>query len=122
MDSKNFEIIGAETLLRIKRKDKIIYPNSFIDFAESSGYIKEIEKITDNEFKNIKNILIIGAGGTAKALASRFLDEGVFVSVLNRSEKRLEYFKDKNKKTPKKQTVPGEIIPPSVVWIRPPMI
>lgn len=45
------------------------------------------------DFLPIKTILIIGAGGTAKALANKFLDEGYRVSVLNRSEGRLEYFK-----------------------------
>jgi shikimate dehydrogenase len=45
------------------------------------------------EFKNIKNILIIGAGGTAKALANRFLEDELRVDVLNRSKGRLEYFK-----------------------------
>jgi len=47
-----------------------------------------------SEFKNIKNILILGAGGTAKALSARFKQEGMYVSVLNRSEKRLTYFKN----------------------------
>jgi shikimate dehydrogenase len=46
-----------------------------------------------SEFGDIENILIIGAGGTAKALASRFLQDGLKVSVLNRSESSLEYFK-----------------------------
>ena len=45
-----------------------------------------------SEFKNIQNILIIGAGGTAKALAAKFLQESLSVSVLNRSPQRLEYF------------------------------
>lgn len=45
-----------------------------------------------SEFKNIKNILIIGAGGTAKALASRFKQDDLEITVLNRSEARLEYF------------------------------
>ncbi len=45
-----------------------------------------------SEFKNIKKILILGAGGTAKALASRFIQEGLQVSVLNRSATRLAYF------------------------------
>ncbi|MEA1919997.1 MAG: shikimate dehydrogenase [Campylobacterota bacterium] len=44
-------------------------------------------------FENIKNILLIGAGGTAKALANKFIDEGLHVTVLNRSEGRLDYFK-----------------------------
>lgn len=46
-----------------------------------------------SEFTNLQNILIIGAGGTAKALAAKFLQEGLSVTVLNRSEGRLEYFK-----------------------------
>jgi len=47
-----------------------------------------------SEFKSIKNILLIGAGGTAKALGARFKQEDMHVSVLNRSEKRLIYFKN----------------------------
>ena len=46
-----------------------------------------------SEFNNIKNILVLGAGGTAKALVSRFLEESLHVSVLNRSASRLEYFR-----------------------------
>ncbi len=45
-----------------------------------------------SEFENIENILIIGAGGTAKALANRFLDDGLHVNILNRSKDRLKYF------------------------------
>lgn len=44
------KIAGAETLLRIKYENKIIYPDSFIDYAENSGYIKEIEKIMFPKF------------------------------------------------------------------------
>ena len=47
-----------------------------------------------SEFNSIKNILIIGAGGTAKALAAKFKEENISVTVLNRSEGRLPYFKD----------------------------
>jgi len=47
-----------------------------------------------SEFKNIKKILIIGAGGTAKALATRFIEEDITISLLNRSQKRLKDFKD----------------------------
>jgi len=49
-----------------------------------------------SEFDSIKNILVIGAGGTAKALVSRFLEDGLDVTILNRSEKRLPYFKKLN--------------------------
>ena len=46
------------------------------------------------DFKNIKNILLLGAGGTAKALANKFIDEDLHVSVLNRSKGRLSYFEE----------------------------
>lgn len=46
------------------------------------------------EFGDVKKILILGAGGTAKALATRFTQDNIDVSVLNRSALRLEYFKD----------------------------
>ncbi|QSZ41558.1 shikimate dehydrogenase [Sulfurimonas aquatica] len=57
--------------------------------TDADGFIYSIE-----EFKNIKNILILGAGGTAKALAARFLQENFSVSIMNRSEGRLSYFKE----------------------------
>ena len=44
------------------------------------------------EFKNIKKILIIGAGGTAKALAARFIQEEIEVTLLNRSASKFPYF------------------------------
>ncbi len=47
-----------------------------------------------SEFGAIKNILVLGAGGTAKALVSRFVQDNIKVTVINRSEKRLESFKD----------------------------
>lgn len=46
------------------------------------------------EFGEIKKILIIGAGGTAKALAARFVEENIEVTVLNRSADKLKYFKN----------------------------
>ncbi|UCM99373.1 shikimate dehydrogenase [Sulfurimonas sp. SWIR-19] len=49
-----------------------------------------------SEFKNIKEILVFGAGGTAKALVQKFLDEGLHVTVLNRSKARLSYFEKLN--------------------------
>ncbi len=44
-------------------------------------------------FGSIRSVLLIGAGGTAKALASKFKEEGLVTTVLNRSEGRLEFFK-----------------------------
>lgn len=46
------------------------------------------------DFKDIKNILIIGAGGTARALAQKFKTEGFNVCILNRSKPNLLYFKE----------------------------
>jgi len=46
------------------------------------------------EFGNIKNILVLGAGGTSKALCTRFMQDDIRVSVLNRSQNRLAYFKE----------------------------
>ncbi|MDD2652749.1 MAG: shikimate dehydrogenase [Sulfurimonas sp.] len=46
------------------------------------------------EFGEVKNILVLGAGGTAKALCARFVQDGIKVSVLNRSEDKLLYFKE----------------------------
>ncbi len=43
-------------------------------------------------FQPVQSVLVLGAGGTAKALVNKFIDEGLHVSVLNRSHSRLEYF------------------------------
>ena len=59
VDAKTFTIMGAETLLRIKHDNQIIYPNVFIDFAENSGYIKEIEKIMFPKYLNYLKMLNI---------------------------------------------------------------
>jgi len=56
--------------------------------TDADGFMYAIE-----EFGTIKNILIIGAGGTAKALASKFKELDANISILNRSENRLDYFK-----------------------------
>lgn len=46
------------------------------------------------EFGAMKNILVLGAGGTAKALCTKFIDAGIKVTVLNRTASRLAYFKE----------------------------
>ncbi|MCV6607922.1 MAG: shikimate dehydrogenase [Campylobacterales bacterium] len=43
---------------------------------------------------NFQKILIIGGGGTAKALATAFKDEHRDLTVVNRSKKRLDFFKE----------------------------
>ncbi len=57
--------------------------------TDADGFMYAIE-----EFGDVKKILILGAGGTAKALASRFKQDDIEVSVINRSEGRLSYFRE----------------------------
>jgi len=57
--------------------------------TDADGFLFAIEA-----FKDIQDVLIIGAGGTAKALSMRLQEEGLKVSVLNRSEGNLKYFSD----------------------------
>ncbi len=57
--------------------------------TDADGFMYAIK-----EFGDVKNILVLGAGGTAKALASRFMQDNIEVTVLNRSEGRLSYFKE----------------------------
>ena len=56
--------------------------------TDADGFIYAV-----SEFKNIQKVLILGAGGTAKALSAKFSELSWDVSVLNRSENRLDYFK-----------------------------
>jgi len=55
--------------------------------TDADGFLFAIEK-----FEAIKDVLIIGAGGTAKALSIKLQDEGLNISVLNRSAPNLVYF------------------------------
>ena len=59
--------------------------------TDADGFMFAIE-----EFGDVKSILVIGAGGTSKALVSRFLQEDIKVTLLNRSNNRLSYFKSLN--------------------------
>jgi len=55
--------------------------------TDAPGFLRSIEK-----FKNIKTILILGAGGTAQATAPILKEAGYKVSILNRSKMRLEKY------------------------------
>jgi len=59
--------------------------------TDADGFMYAIQ-----EFGTLKNILVLGAGGTAKALVARFLQDNITVSLLNRSPQRLQYFQDMN--------------------------
>ena len=67
----------------VREKDKLIGYNT-----DADGFIFAMQN-----FKALKKVLILGAGGTAKALAQKFIDEGYALSVVNRSANRLEDFK-----------------------------
>jgi len=56
--------------------------------TDAPGFLKAI-----SEFDNIKTVLFLGAGGTAQSTSSILRDEGYEVTILNRSENRLERYK-----------------------------
>ena len=56
--------------------------------TDALGFLKAIA-----EFKNIKTVLFLGAGGTAQATSTLLRDEGYEVTILNRSKERLEKYK-----------------------------
>lgn len=55
--------------------------------TDAPGFLKAI-----SEFKDIKTVLFLGAGGTAQSTSSLLRDEGYDVTLLNRSANRLEKF------------------------------
>lgn len=56
--------------------------------TDAPGFLKAIES-----FGTIKNVLLLGAGGTAKAIALALKSKDINVTVLNRSEGKLDFFK-----------------------------
>jgi len=62
--------------------------------TDAPGFLKAI-----SEFKEIKTVLFLGAGGTAQSTSSILREEGYEVTLLNRSEGRLEKFKAKGFET-----------------------
>ena len=56
--------------------------------TDAPGFLKAI-----SEFKNIKTVLFLGAGGTAQSTSSILRDDGYEVTLLNRSEGRLEKYR-----------------------------
>ncbi len=51
------------------------------------GFLESVKS-----FSNLNNTLILGAGGTAKAIAFILNANGIKVTILNRSAQRLEFF------------------------------
>jgi len=62
--------------------------------TDAPGFLKAIA-----EFKNIKSVLFLGAGGTAQSTSVVLRDAGYEVTLLNRSEGRLERFEKSGFKT-----------------------
>lgn len=62
--------------------------------TDAPGFLKSIKS-----FGEIKSVLILGAGGTAKALAVIFQQNGVDITILNRSKNRLDFFTNLGIKT-----------------------
>ncbi|RUM69232.1 MAG: shikimate dehydrogenase [Sulfurovum sp.] len=62
--------------------------------TDAPGFLKAI-----SEFKNIKTVLFLGAGGTAQSTSIVLRDAGYEVTLLNRSEKRLQKYIDQGFQT-----------------------
>jgi shikimate dehydrogenase len=58
--------------------------------TDAEGFIRSIQS-----FGTLSNALIIGAGGTAKALSIALSQNAISPTILNRSQGRLDYFKEK---------------------------
>ncbi len=76
------EIKAVNTI--INQNGKIIGFNT-----DAPGFIISIK-----EFLPIKSALVLGAGGTAKAISCALKDKNIHVEILNRSQKRLKSFNE----------------------------
>jgi len=73
----------------IEKKGKLYGYNT-----DAPGFLKAI-----SEFKEVKTILFLGAGGTAQSTSAVLRDEGYEVTLLNRSAPRLEKYKKEGFRT-----------------------
>ncbi len=78
------QTIGAVNTL-VKEKNSVIGYNT-----DAEGFYKAIAS-----FGKIHNALILGAGGTAKAIAILLQHYGIATHILNRSSARLAFFNEK---------------------------
>ena len=83
--------VVEESALEIGSINTILLKNDLIQGynTDAPGFIRSIK-----QFGDIKSALILGAGGTARAIAYALKRCGVDVTVLNRSESRLENFSE----------------------------
>ena len=70
----------------IVKRDNLLYGYN----TDANGFLKAI-----SEFKDIKSVLFLGAGGTAQSTAIILQEAGYNLTIVNRSSARLEYFKSK---------------------------
>ena len=88
------EVVGIakkiEAVNTYVKKDGKIYAYN----TDAPGFLKAIES-----FGNVKKVLLLGAGGTAKAISLALKENGFDVTVLNRSKNRLEFFQEFDIKT-----------------------
>ena len=59
--------------------------------TDALGFLEAIKS-----FGKVEKVLVLGAGGTAKAIALALQEQNVDVVVLNRSKNRLDFFKNHN--------------------------
>jgi len=83
------QMVGAVNTI-VRRGDKLQGYNT-----DALGFLKALQKFE----LDIKSILILGAGGTAKAISVILREAGYDVTILNRSEGRLKSFKEQEFKT-----------------------
>ena len=70
----------------------VLQDNKLIGYnTDADGFVFAIEEFKQN-FPQTPSVLVIGAGGTAKALAEKLTLENFNVSVLNRSSKSASFF------------------------------
>jgi len=77
--------IGAVNTL-VKEGERVIGYNT-----DAEGFFEAIKS-----FGYIRNALVLGAGGTAKAIAVILKEHGIDVTILNRSASRLAFFESKS--------------------------
>ncbi len=94
---KEFAFINADEVRGIAKDIKavntyVLEDNKIIAYnTDAPGFIKAIES-----FGKINSVLLLGAGGTSKAISLALKEKNIAVTILNRSENNLEFFKNNN--------------------------
>ncbi|MDZ7819586.1 MAG: shikimate dehydrogenase [Aliarcobacter sp.] len=94
---KEFAYENADEIRGLAKEIKAVNTYIFEDGkvvaynTDAPGFLKAIES-----FGIVKNVLLLGAGGTAKAIALALKSKNINVTVLNRSEGKLDFFKNHN--------------------------